>query len=245
MRTKLTLALVLTLIPAAAQSDVAAGADVFRLTCAECHGKRGLGGRGPDLVSGRWTHGGSDAEISNTISKGVSGAGMPAFEKELEPAEIGQLVAFIRSLASGAGAMKVTGNAERGREIYWGKGACAGCHMIEARGGRLGPDLTRIGAQRSIASLKESIVSPSAQIADGYQGVRAAPRGGSPVTGIRRNEDNFTIQVFDTSEKYYSFRKADLERFEELAESLMPAGALTSAEADDLVAYLDTLRGKP
>ncbi|MBI3694429.1 MAG: c-type cytochrome, partial [Acidobacteria bacterium] len=164
---KFGLALLILAAQAAAQSDaVAAGAVRFRIYCSECHGRLGRGGRGPDLASGRWTHGGNDEDIARTIAKGVPGAGMPAFGDQWDQNDIRELVAFIRSLAAGAGAIQVTGNAENGRQIYWGKGACSGCHMIAGRGGRLGPDLTRIGAQRALAGLKESIVTPSADSAE-------------------------------------------------------------------------------
>ena len=244
---RLCLALLILTLPAPTQQSdaVAAGAARFRIYCSECHGRQGRGGRGPDLASGRWTHGGTDEDIARIIAKGLPGAGMPAFGDQWDQNDIRELVAFIRSLAAGAGTIQVTGNPESGRQIYWGKGACSGCHMIAGRGGRLGPDLTRMGAQRSLAGLKESIVNPSADIADGYQGVRATPRGGRVITGIKKNEDNFTIQIFDTGEKYHSFQKSDLASLEELRDSLMPRPQLSPAEVDDLVAYLDTLRGKP
>ena len=90
--------------------------------------------------------------------------------------------------------------------------------------------------------MKESIVSPSAVIVTGYQGVRIM-QGGEVITGTRKNEDNFTIQIFD-GQQHRSFDKAKLDRLEELPESLMPATALSASEVDDLIAYLDTLRGK-
>ncbi len=235
----------LSAIAASAQVNVAAGAVRYRLYCAECHGRKGLGGRGPDLVSGRWTHGSSDAEIARTIAKGVSGTAMTGFGELFDEHDIRELVSFMRSLAVGAPVFRITGEASRGREIFWGKGACGSCHNIAGRGGRFGPDLTRIASQRSLASIKESIVSPSAAIAEGYQGVSASPRAGAAVTGVRRNEDNFTVQIFDFSEKYHSFRKSDLASLQELRDSLMPPAALSAAEVDDLVAYLDTMRGKP
>lgn len=231
-------------VAAPAEPDVAAGRARYRVYCSECHGREGHGGRGPDLVSGRWTHGGSDADIDRTIAKGVPGTGMPSFGEQFDETDIRQLVTFIRSLAAGAGTIEVTGNSERGREIFWGQGACGGCHMVAGRGGRLGPELTRIGAQRSLAHLKESMMKPAADIAEGYQAVRVVPRGGRPITGIRKNEDNFTIQVFDTTEKYHSFQKAHLDNLEELRDSLMPPTSLALSEIDDLLAYLDTLRGK-
>ncbi|HYM12213.1 MAG TPA: c-type cytochrome [Bryobacterales bacterium] len=242
------LAAALCAAPAFAQpapSDAAAGAGTYRVYCSECHGREGHGGRGPDLTSGRWTHGSTDADIARVIAKGVPGTGMPAWGGDFDDTAVRQLVAFVRSLNAGGAPVLPTGNAERGQESFWGKGNCGACHMVSGRGGRLGPELTRIGAQRSLAYLRESIVKPSADIAPGYEAVRVRPRRGSSITGIRKNEDNFTIQIFDTSEKYHSFQKADLDSLEEMPESLMPPGSLSPAEVDDVVAYLDTLRGKP
>src|SRR5262249_15136850 len=202
----------------------------------------GHGGRGPDLVSGRWNHGSTDADLARVIAEGVPGSDMPAFQPRFNEQEIMKLVAFVRSLASGGGDLKITGNAERGREVYWGRGGCGACHMVAGQGGTLGPDLTRIGAQRSPVSLRESIATPSSSIATGYQGVRVT-RGGRTVTGIRRNEDNFSIQVYD-GERYHSFQKSEIDRLEVLSDSLMPAAALAPGEIDDVVAYLDTLRGR-
>jgi cytochrome c oxidase cbb3-type subunit 3 len=222
------------------------GAAHYKLQCASCHGLKGLGGRGPDLVSGRWTHGSADEDLARVISKGVSGGGMPSFGEDFDEQQLRQLVAFIRSLGASSGPpVQPAGNPDHGREVYWGGAACSQCHMIQGRGGRLGPDLTRIGSQRSLGHLRESLAKPSADIADSYQAVRVTPRGARPVTGIRRNEDNFTIQLFDTNEKYYSFRRDALERLEELKDSLMPPTTLPASDLDDLVAYLDSLRGKP
>ena len=240
----------LVLIPVLAmavrpQSD-AAGAANYKLHCASCHGLKGLGGRGPDLVSGRWTHGSADEDLTRVIAKGVSGGAMPSFGGDFDEQQIRQLVAFIRSLGASSGPpFQPAGNRDHGRELYWGQAACSQCHTIQGRGGRLGPDLTRIGSQRSLSHLRESLAKPSADIAGRYQAVRVTPRGARPVIGIRSNEDNFTLQVFDTNEKYHSFRRDSLDRLEELKDSLMPPATLPVSDLDDLVAYLDSLRGKP
>ena len=67
---------------------IAEGRVQFRLDCGFCHGidARG-GGRGPDLASGRFVHGDTDADMFKTISEGVSGSEMPA--SSLRP-EIGR-----------------------------------------------------------------------------------------------------------------------------------------------------------
>jgi cytochrome c oxidase cbb3-type subunit 3 len=229
-------------LPAAEKPSLGSTSVLFHRACAVCHGQKGHGGRGPDLVSGRWSHGSTDADLARVIRNGVPGSDMPAFGDRFTNEEITKLAAFVRSLSAGEGNVKITGNAARGQQIYWGKGGCSQCHMVAGQGGTLGPDLTRIGAQRSPASLKESIVSPSAAIATGFQTVKLT-HGGRTITGIRKNEDNFTIQVYD-GERNYSFQKSEIEVLEEPKESLMPPSSLGPSEVDDVVAYLDTLRGR-
>src|SRR5438093_11200114 len=54
------------------------GAVLFRQECVFCHrfGARG-GVRGPDLPTGAWSHGGSAAEVADTIKDGVAGTAKP------------------------------------------------------------------------------------------------------------------------------------------------------------------------
>src|SRR5215472_16376228 len=54
------------------------GAVLFRQECVFCHGFGARGGmRGPDLTTGSWNHGGSDADLADTIKEGVPGTAMP------------------------------------------------------------------------------------------------------------------------------------------------------------------------
>lgn len=74
-----------------------------------------------------------------------------------------------------------------------------------------------------------------------YEIVRAQPRGGTEVVGVRLNEDSFSIQIRDQQGRLHSFRKADLQRLQAAPDmSLMPSyrDALTGAEINYLVAYL-------
>src|SRR5713226_8207113 len=126
----------------------------FRANCAFCHGlgARG-GGRGPDLTRIQKKHGNSDADIFRTINEGVPGTAMPpngATQQGvgMTEEEIWQVVSYIRSVQVKSSAQP-TGNAARGKELFSGSAACASCHMMEGKGGRLGPDLTATGTSRS------------------------------------------------------------------------------------------------
>jgi cytochrome c oxidase cbb3-type subunit 3 len=72
----------------------AAGAKLFALNCAHCHGVDATGDEGPDLHQVKKT----DERIKSTILNGVKGE-MPAFGKKLTENDAATLVAFIRSLS--------------------------------------------------------------------------------------------------------------------------------------------------
>jgi mono/diheme cytochrome c family protein len=77
------------------EPKVAAGAKLFALNCAHCHGIDASGDEGPDLHKVTKT----DERIKSTILNGVKGE-MPAFGKKLTADDAATLVAFIRSLSA-------------------------------------------------------------------------------------------------------------------------------------------------
>src|SRR5580700_829260 len=102
-------------------SAIKEGSSLFRANCSPCHGlNAGGGGRGPDLRSGLWVHGSSDAAIFRTITQGVPGTEMPA--NPFEDSEIWALVAYLRSV-SAATKTPVAGDFAQGERLFFGKGA--------------------------------------------------------------------------------------------------------------------------
>ena len=239
---------------AADASVIKQGAILYRQECIYCHGPGARGGsRGPDLTVGNWAHGGSDAEIFQTVSTGVPGTAMPA--NHLEDDEIWQILTYLRSLQQPPA--PASGNVAHGRELFFGDANCSLCHMVAGRGGRLGPELTRAGAARSRRYLLESIREPdkdltqhnyeSAGVNDRpYDTVTAITRNGKVVTGIAMNEDTFTVQIMDASENVFSFDKKALKSFKHERKSLMPPykeDLLSDKDLQDILSYLETLRG--
>jgi putative heme-binding domain-containing protein len=234
------------------------GSSLFRANCSPCHGLNASGGgRGPDLTSGLWVHGASDAAIFRTISEGVAGTEMPA--NAFEDSEIWALVAYLRSTSSGA-KTPLAGDAAKGESLFFGKSACATCHMVKGRGGRLGPELTRIGAARSVAYLTESIREPDKELSLGmsdpnnhygippeYETVTAVTLEGQRIIGVAKNEDAFSLQLLGQDEKLHLFLKKNLREVLHERRSLMPKyteSLLSNQELEDLLAYLSSLRGE-
>ena len=223
--------------------DVGPGRALFRSNCAFCHGGDARGGRGPNLVSAPLAHGESDDAIKTVIREGVPGTAMPAFS-EFTPEELANIVSYLKSLSHGVvRQVKVAGDPSKGREVYAANG-CTGCHRIGNQGSVYGPDLSRIGAARSIEYIRESIVNPSADIPDEYQGVTVVTKEGRSVTGVRINEDTFSVQLRDASQRFRMFEKDQVREVKDVDKSLMPAYAsLSAADLENLIAYLSTLRG--
>ncbi len=227
---------------------VTQGRNVYRGRCAVCHGIDAKGFRGSDLTSGDWVHGGSDAQIFKTILEGVPGTEMPA-NPNMAPDEIWMVLAYLRTLASAAGPAPELGDSGRGEQLYWAKdkGNCSQCHMVGDRGGRLGPNLSRIGAARSAAALEREIRRPAEVVPVGFETVSVVLRDGRRLRGVRKNEDTFSVQIMTPSEDIRSFFKRDVEVEPEPGRSLMPAYGperLTDAELADVVRYLRMLRGR-
>jgi len=229
-------------ISIAQDDDLTAGERLFRLHCAECHGMDAEGGRGPDLRRGVYQRGSNDEALYRTISKGVAGTPMPA--TTISEAQLWQIVRYVRGAAGGV-RVTVPGNPAAGEKLYYGKGGCTRCHMIRGQGGRLGPDLTYIGSQRSAAHLRASILRPDEEISPAYWSVELSDKDGNVYSGIRMNEDTYSIQFIDLNENLHSLAKQNLRTLAvDRKKSRMPGygGMLTAAELDDLVAYLYSLQ---
>src|SRR3954468_10572029 len=130
---------------------IRSGMTMYRVRCADCHGLDAKGYRGPDLtalVAGDLT----DEKLFNTIRKGVPGTDMPPSQASDD--ELLLTIAYLRNL-SATPTEAVTGNVANGTRIFAAQ--CASCHQVGPRGGRIGPDLTRIGIARSRAALVREI----------------------------------------------------------------------------------------
>ncbi len=234
-----------------------AGEFEFRINCAFCHGlgARG-GGRGPDLTRAHKRHGDSDAHLFQNISNGIPGTVMPANGTNgqgvgMTDDEIWQIIAYLRSVQVQSPATPI-GNAAHGKELFYGDANCSSCHMIAGKGGRIGPDLTTVGTARTVESLIESVRSPSKRLAWGltestkefaqeYEAVTVVTSDGQQIKGVTLNEDEFSLQMMDTSERIHLFEKDKLRSIQKSRESLMPVynpSILSDQDLNDIVGYL-------
>lgn len=232
------------------------GKATFRNACSFCHGLNAEGGsRAPSLVSGHLNHGSTDDAMLNNILHGIPGTAMPA--NDVDESEARDVIAYLHSLQKPA-TPPASGNAEAGRKLFFGDAYCSRCHMVSGQGGRLGPDLSRVGAMRPRDYLVESIRNPDAVIAERfvttdfgvnaptYELVTVTTRQGTKFSGVILNEDSFSLQFMDDHEKYHSWSTSELQSIVHEKRSPMPAYSkqqLSDAQLDDLLAYLSSLTG--
>lgn len=223
-------------------ADIAYGARLYTMHCAQCHGATGDQVGTVDLRSGKFKRASTDPQLMNLVTSGIPAAGMPGFK--FDSAELTGIVAYLRNMTTFDAASVPVGNADQGRALFEGKGGCRTCHRVDARGAGLAPNLGDIGAIRTAAALQAAILDPSAAMLPINRPVRAVTKDGRIINGRRLNEDTFTVQLMDDRGVLVSFVKDDLREYTVLTQSPMPAysGKLTSAEVADLVAYLLTLK---
>jgi len=218
------------------------GLALYRLGCANCHGLDGRGAQAPDLVA-LLAGGVSDQQLFQTIRNGRPGTEMPASRGADQ--DVRQIIAYLRSLEPPAAPpASAAGDPQKGERTF--AAHCAACHIVDGHGGRLGPALSRVGAARSRAALIRKIRTPSEIITPGYEPVTLVLKDGRRIRGARKNDDLFSIQIMDQSERIQGYLKADLQQVIYEKQSLMPAFGperIGTDELDDLVAYLSGLRG--
>ena len=218
------------------------GMGLFRARCADCHGMDARGARGPDITL-VWASGRTDDGLFKTIKGGVPGTEMPANPRILDP-EAWQILAYLRTLAVPAPTDPPRGNAQNGERVF--RANCAVCHRVNDGGGRLGPDLSRVGVARSREVILLRIRRGLEEFRAGFEPVTLTPQTGQPIHGVKKNEDLFSVQIMDTRERIQGYEKDTMKSVQNDTKSAMPIfgpDRLSDSDLDDLLRYLQTLRG--
>ncbi len=137
------------------------------------------------------------------------------------------------------------GDIGRGRQVFFGdKVACYKCHAIGSEGGRVGPDLTSIGAIRSGPDILEAIIFPSASFVPGFEPYNIDTKN-DVIAGIIKDETPDSVTVVTGSNERVRVRRKDIVSMRPSSVSIMPDKldeSLTRAELTDLLAFLQAQR---
>jgi putative heme-binding domain-containing protein len=215
----------------------------FRANCAYCHGMNARGARGPDLT-GVFAAGATEEGLFRLVRRGIPGTEMPPAGVFLQEPDTWKVLMYLRTVSVPPSTEPPRGDHVNGERIFMAR--CASCHQVDGRGGVLGPDLSRAGAARTREALARQIRGLVEDIRPGYEPVTVRTGEGRTVRGTRKNEDLFSIQIMDSSERLQGFVKSTVQTVTHEKRTLMPAytvDQLNERDMDDLLRYLATLRG--
>jgi len=164
-------------------------------------------------------------------------AGLDDAELTLTPAEIQQI----------ASSVATQGDPVRGERVFRRPElGCVTCHAIGGVGGKVGPDMTSIGASAPVDYLVESLFYPNRKIKEGYHAVVVETQDGQELSGVLVRENNEQLVIRDVSNREVALAKNSVKN-RTMGGSLMPTGLIDNLGAQervDLFRFLSEL-GKP
>ena len=227
--------------PSQSERPIGEARQTFENRCAACHGLDGRGGeRAPDIATSPKTQNRTDAALTQIIANGIPANGMPSFSS-LDAPTIKALVKYLRVLQGKSESAAMPGIPATGKEIFFGKAKCSQCHLAASSGGFLGPDLSTFARRRPPDEIRDAITKPATLPGLGRYEVTVTPRDGKALTGVLRNEDNFSLQLQSADGMFHSVMKADIASITRDSKPLMPSDygtVLSASELNDLISFL-------
>ena len=138
------------------------------------------------------------------------------------------------------------GDIRRGQQLFHEqKTQCIQCHQMGYLGGKLGPDLTRIGGIRQQKDLLEAIVFPSISFVRSYEPVVVTTLDGRQIQGLIVEQDDASVTLAIGGQRTERVARDDVDEMAPGSVSLMPSGfdqQLNPQELADLVEFLKASR---
>jgi len=141
-------------------------------------------------------------------------------------------------------ALKAKGNAERGKKFFTTQ-ACIACHTTADGQTPKGPHLVDIGKRYKPTELLQSILSPNAVVAQGFDTYAFTTKDMKTHVGFVTLESNDIISIRTAVGVAVDIPTAQITKREKIEYSSMPPGlaaGLTPEQLADLLAYLQSLK---
>jgi quinoprotein glucose dehydrogenase len=141
------------------------------------------------------------------------------------------------------------GDVESGRKLFFedSRLSCLRCHQVGRAGGQVGPNLTTIAAKKDRRYLLESICTPNAVVAEGFETALVLTADGETIAGIVKSENEDFLDLIKADGSMVRLELDDVEARRK-GKSSMPddlIDKLTMRQLRDLVAYLSSLTTDP
>jgi putative heme-binding domain-containing protein len=220
------------------------GEKLFTPTCGSgyCHGVAGAGGGAPALAGRAF----SADYLTRVVSQGIPNSAMRGFREDYSKQQIGQIVEYVLSLGKTEAPEPkydpvVIAGFEAGHDVF--QNYCAACHAFRGTGGKVGPDLNA-AAIADAQKLTSRVLAPASKSDSPYAIITVTAKNNRTVTGVLRQEDKESMQIYDVSALppvSRTVEKGDVQSVDHTGRSAMPgdfAKKLTPRQIVDLIAFL-------
>ncbi len=136
------------------------------------------------------------------------------------------------------------GDAMKGEALFRAQ-SCAACHTTTDGQVPKGPHLADIGKRYKTEELIESILKPSAKLAQGYKPYLFLMTDGQTFSGFVVSESSDTTTIREANSVRRELKKSEIEQRAVQKLSVMPEGMvanLTREQLADLISYLQSLK---
>src|SRR5205807_5924929 len=83
------------------------------------------------------------------------------------------------------------GDPLKGERVYRRKElGCVTCHSIGGAGGKVGPDMTSLGASAVVDYIVESVIAPNKKVKEGFNSIQLTTKDGQDLAGILVRANN-------------------------------------------------------
>ena len=141
-------------------------------------------------------------------------------------------------------ALTMEGDRPRGATIF--AKTCSVCHIVEGKGGRVGPDLSGV-ASRPKEALLADVLDPSRQVSADFINYTLTTIDGKLLTGFIASETATSVTLRRAGEPDDTVLRSQIKELRAEGKSLMPEGleqGLTAQDMADLLAFLRKPEGR-
>jgi putative heme-binding domain-containing protein len=137
---------------------------------------------------------------------------------------------------------KEQGDPVRGKEVF--RVNCLVCHTFAGEGGKVGPELTGIGA-RDHGEILIDILDPNRSVEANYRSWNVFTKAGESYSARLETETQTTVEILDAAGQKHVLQRKDVEKMNATQLSIMPNGfeSLPPEDLKALLAYLTQSHG--
>jgi len=117
---------------------------------------------------------------------------------------------------------------------------CAQCHTLDGKGGKVGPELTGIGA-RDPKDILAEVIDPNRSLEANFRLWTVTTHEGDIISGRLDTETVTTVEILDTQGKRHVIQRKDIDDISASALSIMPPGLIDMLKPEEVSSLIQFL----